>query len=432
MKHTNSLSDGHHNCNGLWTKNFTIITVGSAISMLGNAVSYLAIAVLIIDMFDSGLLFALFMVAYNMPKPIVPMIAGAYLDKFSRKRMIYTLDFISSSLYLLIFFLLTFNLCYYWIFIVLALIIGSIDSIYTVAYDSLYPNLVSEGNLQKAYSISSMLYPLSTIMVPVSLICYITVGLAPLFIFNAVTFFIAAVFETRIDYKEEYADTSKHHHTKMHLADFKEGFRYITSDKGLFRITLFFVIYSLTLGTASTLVMPYFTGTSGTPPVLPTLFSGEYSGLIWYMLVTGCVFIGRFLGGGFQYFLRLSHKIRYRVAVIIAVVTTVIEATYLLFNVYAMMPICIFNGMIYTILFNLRTSSTQNYVCDEKRARFNGTFQTLTNLGNVFGMLVASGLSTFMYVPYAAFIAMSVNMIAVFAVFVGGQKYIRPIFNKKL
>ena len=52
MKHTNSLSDGHHNGNRLWTKNFTIITVGSAISMLGNAVSYLAIEVLIIDMFD--------------------------------------------------------------------------------------------------------------------------------------------------------------------------------------------------------------------------------------------------------------------------------------------------------------------------------------------------------------------------------------------
>lgn len=417
--------------NGLWTKDFTIITVGSAISMLGNAVSYLAIAVLIIDLFGSGMLFAFFMVAYNFPKPIAPLIAGAYLDRFSRKKMIYILDFISSGLYLFIFLLLIWDLCYYWIFILLAVMIGSIDGIYTVAYDSLYPNLVSEGNMNKAYSISSMLYPLSTIMVPVALICYITVGIEPLFIFNSVTFFIAAVFETRISSEEKYVrEMSKK--LKGHMTDLLDGIRSITKDRGLSGITLFFVIYAFTLSASSTLVMPYFMGTSGTPPVLPVLFSSKYSGLIWYMLVTGSVFIGRFLGGGIQYFIRLPHGRRYSVAVCIAVLTTVIEATYLFCGVYAMIPICLFNGMIYTVFFNLRTSSTQNYIDDAHRARFNGTFQTATNFGNIAGMLVAAVFSLFLDVPYIALIFMSVNMIAVFAVFVAGRKAIKPIYNKRL
>ena len=43
-------------------------------------------------------------------------------------------------------------------------IIGTINSVYMVAYESFYPMLITEGNYSKAYSIASVLEtPLSTI-----------------------------------------------------------------------------------------------------------------------------------------------------------------------------------------------------------------------------------------------------------------------------
>ena len=95
----------------LWTKNFTIITLGTVVSMLGNAISGFAIGLLVLDYTDSTFLFALFMVVYNLPKIIMPMLAGPYLDNFSRARVIYSLDFLSSALYLGLYFMLRFDRC---------------------------------------------------------------------------------------------------------------------------------------------------------------------------------------------------------------------------------------------------------------------------------------------------------------------------------
>ena len=139
--------------NKLWTRDFTIITIGSIISMLGNAVSGFAIGLVVLDYTNSTFLYALFMVVYNLPKIVVPLFAGPYLDRFSRKKVIYTLDFLSAAIYTGIFFFINSGNFSYGILIIVSLFIGLIDGIYMVAYDSFYPNLISEGNFSKAYSI---------------------------------------------------------------------------------------------------------------------------------------------------------------------------------------------------------------------------------------------------------------------------------------
>ena len=90
----------------LWTKNFTILSLGTVVSTLGNAVSGFAICLLVLDYTGSTLLYAVFNVVYNLPKVIMPFLAGPYLDRFSRAKAIYTLDFISAALYLVIFVVL--------------------------------------------------------------------------------------------------------------------------------------------------------------------------------------------------------------------------------------------------------------------------------------------------------------------------------------
>lgn len=103
----------------LWTRDFTIITLGTVVSMLGNAVSGFAISLLVLDYTGSVFLYALYMVVYNLPKVVMPLVAGPYLDSYSRKRAIYTLDFISAGLYTGIFLLLKAGLFSYGPFLAL-------------------------------------------------------------------------------------------------------------------------------------------------------------------------------------------------------------------------------------------------------------------------------------------------------------------------
>ena len=156
----------------LWTRDFTIITLGTVVSMLGNAVSGFAISLLVLDYTGSVFLYALYMVVYNLPKVVMPLVAGPYLDSYSRKRAIYTLDFISAGLYTGIFLLLKAGLFSYGPFLALCFFIGCIDSSYEVAYESLYPTLIPEGCFSRAYSISSLIYPFAVIMVPVASFVY--------------------------------------------------------------------------------------------------------------------------------------------------------------------------------------------------------------------------------------------------------------------
>ena len=141
----------------LWTRDFSILTIGSAVSMLGNAVSGFALGLLILDYTNSTFLYSLTLVIYTLPRIVMPLLAGPYLDRFSRKKIIYTLDFISAALYLLIFALLFFNFFNYYLIIILALIIGSIDGTYIVAFDSFFPNVVEKELLESLFYIFNSL-----------------------------------------------------------------------------------------------------------------------------------------------------------------------------------------------------------------------------------------------------------------------------------
>ena len=74
--------------------------------MLGNMVAGFAIGLLVLEKTNSTFLYSLFMVFYNMPKVIAPLMAGPIVDRFSRRKIIYTMDFISASIYMMMFLVL--------------------------------------------------------------------------------------------------------------------------------------------------------------------------------------------------------------------------------------------------------------------------------------------------------------------------------------
>ena len=122
----------------LWTRDFTIITLGSVISMLGNSMSGFALSLLVLDYTGSNLLYAIYIATFTLPQIVMPIFSGAILDRFSRKKTIYTLDFLSSGVYLVAALILSRGWFSFPMLALFCFIIGSINSIYYVAYDSFY------------------------------------------------------------------------------------------------------------------------------------------------------------------------------------------------------------------------------------------------------------------------------------------------------
>ena len=107
--------------NRLWTKDYTIITIGSIESifvqvgyMLGNSMAGFAMSLFVLDYTQSPLYYAIYMFLYTLPQIAAPVLAGPLMDRFSRRRTIYMLDFASTAIYALLAGLMYFGLFSFW------------------------------------------------------------------------------------------------------------------------------------------------------------------------------------------------------------------------------------------------------------------------------------------------------------------------------
>ena len=409
--------------NPLWTRDFTIITLGSVVSMFGNAMSGFAMSLMVLDISESTLLYSIYIAMFTLPQLIMPILSGALLDRFSRKKTIYTLDFISAGLYLLMSAVLASGWFSFPVFAVYCFILGSIQSIYIVAYESFYPLLISEGNYQKAYSIASVLETLSAVMVPVSTFLYGKIGLPPLLLVNGICFFIAAVMETQIGAEEHYIETQQatklegHHPVRQMLSDIREGFRYLSEEKGLLAIAAYFAFSAICGGVSAVIVLPYFKS---------TFTNGEY----WFMFVMAFSLAGRAIGGMIHYRLKIPAAYRYAIALTVYVVISVCEGIYLFFSFPVMMLLCFIVGIGGVTSYTIRISATQSYVPDEKKGRFNGAFNMLSTVGALIGEFAAGILTESFSERVILLTAMLLCALAAVVFIGGGKRHVELIYNR--
>ena len=406
----------------LWTRDFTIITIGSVISMLGNSLTSFAMSLMVLDYTNSSMLYAIYMVLYTLPQLVTPIISGAILDRFSRKKMIYTLDFVSAGIYLIMAITLLNGVFNFPMFAAVIFILGIIQSTYYIAYDSLYPMLITEGYYQKAYSISSMLETMTVVMVPVSTFVYKLVGIGPLMIINAVSFAIAAVFEMQIGHEEKYVEKRKNEvdnsSSKINqmLIDIKEGVKYMRSEPALLAIVSYFGLNMLACGAMDVLCLPYYK---------QNFKNGEYL----YALVFGMSFIGRAVGGGIHYKFKIPSKLKFMFAMTIYIIIAIGEGTYMFMPIGLAVVVCFITGISGVTSYTIRISSTQSYVPDEKKGRYNGAFQLITTIGLLIGQMAGGALAQKMDARFVVFAGNIIALIAAIIIIGGNRKAVAKIYN---
>lgn len=416
--------------NRLWTYDFTIITLGSVVSMVGGTLSGFAISLLVLDYTGSTFLYALFNVCFQLPMLVCPLLAGPYLDRVSRKRVIYTLDFTSAGIFFALFLLLRTGWFSYPVLLLGCVVIGAIDGVYVVAYDSFYPNLIPEGCYRKAYSVSSMLWPLAAMTTPVAAAIYDRLGsTAPIFAMNAVCFFLAACFERTIRHQETHMAAAAPAGGLGTMArfrrDFREGMDYLRGERGLLIIVLYFMTSNFCYG-ADNLQLPYFLNHAGRFAAWPVAAATLYA------VVSNCNVAGRFAGGLAQYKLKLPKEKKFAIALFVYAALCLLDGSVLFLPIPLMALSQLLQGVLGVTSYTIRTAATQAYVPDAKRARFNGTFQMLTSAGGILGNLTAGALAE-IFPERAILLGINVFALAMVYVFmVRGRRHVEAIYNRDL
>ncbi len=96
----------------------------------------------------------------------------------------------------------------------------------------------------------------------------------------------------------------------------------------------------------------------------------------------------------------------------------------------AVMMIFMFTtGIFSSYSYNIRMSTTQHYVPDGIRARYNGAYQTLFTLGGAIGGLIGGALAEFVEIPYIVASVFVLVFVSIFIFIIPNQKSIRAIYN---
>ena len=415
---------------GLWTWDFTIITAGSVISLIGGVLSSFAMSMMVLDYTGSVFLYALYNASYQIPMLVCPILAGAYLDPMSRKKVIYRLDFLSAVLFAGLFLLLKSGWFSFPVLLCFSLIRGSIDSVYMVAYDSLYPNLVEGNNLSKAYSISGMLQSIMMVAYPLGALAYdLLGGVEPLFAVNAVCFFAAACFERCIRHVETHMDNAPPADgagaIKRFRQDLRDGVSYIAGEKGLLAITLYFMFSNFAGAGAGGLYLPFFRSHAAQFAMWPV------AAVTLYTIVSTFSEAGRVAGGLIHYKIKLPTGQKFAIAMTIYVLINLIECTLLFLPIPVMALVFFVDGMLGVTSYNIRIAATQSYLPDSRRARFNGAYQMLTSVGSLCGTLLAGTMAEIL--PERAVILLfgAVGLAAAWGFIFRRRKEVAAIYNRE-
>ncbi len=132
---------------------FTLMWSGQLISTIGSALSSLAASILVFRLTNSALSVGLMLMATAAPSLVVGLVAGVFVDRFDRRRIMLTADLLRAGLALLIPFLVPFNIG--WLYIIVALS-SAIGQFFDPAHDSVLPEVASDEELGAANSLMAI------------------------------------------------------------------------------------------------------------------------------------------------------------------------------------------------------------------------------------------------------------------------------------
>lgn len=402
----------------LWTKNFTLIMLGTVISAIGGVGLSLALSVTVYDNTQSTWLTGLYSALTIMPSILLPVLISPIVDRYSRKNIIVTLDLVLGFVFLLFAWLTKTGYFNFYFYVLMGLIMNVNGVIYGLAYDSLFPNLIPKGMFQKGYAIGNLIYPLTNVVVlPVATVIFKHYGVAFMFMLEGILLILASTFERRIDITETTKDKVVFN-VKSHFEDIRDGFRYLMQEKAIWNVYLFFVIMMFADG-INILIYPFFEKSA-------TLSVVNYALLLSFQSA------GYMFGGFLHYYVKIPTHLRFAISVFVYFSFAFLDALFFFMPFLIMLITKFVLGFIGMNSANIRVTSINHKIEDNMRARLNAVFQTMISCSILLGKLVAGWLGELL--PYST-VAILFGLIILFGIFVyilRQAQVVRALYNQEV
>lgn len=361
----------------LWTRNFRLVILASAMGTLGSIAGGFALAFLVFDETGSTLASALIVAIQLIPNLLLPILIAPVMDRLPRKSFLVAGDAANAVLLAgMGIWLLLFDFSYVG-YLAISLLLSCLGAIDELAFTSIYPELIPEGAEQKGYAVSSMLYPvLKVIMTPLAAVLLDTIGVAWILLAQSGLSLAAAVTESCIRLDE----TERKQHTpytpRAWIEDIREAVQYLKKERGLRSIYGYMAVTNGVSNGFSPILVAFFRTFPGFTAAMYSAFSVVE-------------FAGRTIGSAMQYRIKIPAKKKY-------------GFTFFVYQFYEAMDMCLLWLPYPLMLINrgicgflgsnsaiLRSAAVQRYIPEKLRSRVNAFIGVLLTVGSsIFSLLM--------------------------------------------
>lgn len=241
----------------LFSKDFTLVVIGQIISLFGNATLRFALPLYLLNLTGSSALYGTVMACAFIPSIILSPVGGIVADRVNKRNVMVILDFFTAAVILAFFLLMKEGNIVVLLTATLMLLYG-IAGAYQPSVQASIPTLVEQGSLMAANSIINTISSFASLSGPVlGGILYSAYGIEPVLLVCMACFVLSAVMEIfiRIPFRRPTSAGSIWENVRT---DFAESIRFIRQEKPVIGKSLLMVCgINLFLSAMIIVALPY-------------------------------------------------------------------------------------------------------------------------------------------------------------------------------
>ena len=401
----------------LWNRNFSLVILASTMGTIGGIAGGFALAFLVFDETGSTLASALILAIQLLPFLFIPIVIAPIMDRLPRKTFLVMGDVANSFLIFgMGLWLLFFDFSYIG-YLALSLLLACLGSVDELAFTSIYPELIPKGAEQKGYAVSSMLYPvLTVIMTPFAAVLLDTFGVAWILIAQGGLSLLAAITESFIRLDETERHHSEPYSLKAWGSDIREAVQYLKKERGLLGLYEYMAVSNGVTCAYSPLLIAFFRTFPGFTAAMYAAFSVVE-------------FIGRSIGSALQYRIKIPDKKKFGFVFFVYQTYSAMDMC-LLWLPYPLMlvnrGICGFLGSNSAII---RNAAVQRYIPERLRSRVNAFEGVLVTAGCSAFSLAMGFLGEILDYRWCITIGGTFTLLAGFVLILVRQKEVRRLYE---
>lgn len=379
--------------------NFRKLWLGQTVSQIGDGLTNLAVLIVVNQLTGSTAALAGITIAIALPQLLFGLVAGVFVDRWDRKRIMIVSDVVRGLLVLGL--IVVRDPALVWIFFVLSFLQAAVGTFFDPAKSAVVAQILDRDSLLAGNALSQTTRVVAGVIG--TGLAGVLVGVAGggwlAFTLDSLTFFVSGLFILSMAFPRAERHVPVPVNLQNLTGELSEGLRYIFSRRSLAGVMLTFAVTMLGLGAVNVLLVPFLTRILNARTEILGLFEAAQV-------------VGMVLGSMLVASLAARLKVQWIVAGGVGGIGLIVGLIGFADQWWMILIALFFVGLFLTPVQAAASTLMQQNVPNEKRGRAGSALNTAITLASVISMAAAGIFGDVIGIRQVFFIAGGITLLA--------------------